>query len=116
MDVLFPAESTGKWRALIQTDPFNSENDDAELYIDESDGVGISSAYHGDVPANTWVRLAFVSDANGETPILRKYINGALVGQHTGSLDGRFTLWPDMPFVLFTDGYVTDLPAPAGRP
>jgi hypothetical protein len=106
MDVMFPL--SGQWRALIQTDPFNSEGSDAEMYINESNGVGIDGSYHGNVP-NTWVRLAFVADLDAETPVVRKYINGTLVGQNAGSLDGRFSLTPDYPVALFTDGYVTDV-------
>ncbi|HEX7859970.1 MAG TPA: hypothetical protein VF773_06580 [Verrucomicrobiae bacterium] len=111
MDVLFPASSSGKWRALLQTYVDNPENDDAELYIDESNGVGINSSYHGNVAGDTWVRLAFVAEGNAENQslVLRKYINGIKVGENTGTLDGRFALTPSSTAVLFTDGYATDI-------
>ena len=109
MDVLFPAASNNKWRALIQTDPINPESDDAEMYINESNGLGIGGAYNGNVPAGTWVRLAFVGDLDAETPVIRKYINGMRVGQHAATLDGRFSLFPESSVALFTDGYVSDV-------
>jgi hypothetical protein len=112
MDVLFPQSSTGKWRALIQTNPDNPENEDAEIYINEGNAVGILQSYQGNVPANTWVRIAIVADLGAETPVIKKYINGTKVGEHRGAafgLDGRFALTPDATFALFTDGYSTDV-------
>lgn len=105
MDVLFPADSTGKWRALLQTDVSNPPDDDAEFYLNEANGFGIGGAYSGNVAANTWVRLALAADLTGDAPVIRKYINGVKVGDHTGALDGRFALTPDSSFLLFTDGY-----------
>jgi hypothetical protein len=105
MDVLFPASSTGKWRALVQTDPTNPSDDDAEWYIDESNGLGILGVYNGVVPASTWVRLGIVVDLAAETPGFSKYINGVKVGHQDGALDSRFALMPDAFFLLFTDGY-----------
>jgi hypothetical protein len=119
MDVLFPAESSGQWRALLQTDVFNSNDPDhgdptpdAEFYLDPGNGLGISSQYDGNVPANTWVRLAVAVDLVAEPPVIVKFINGVKVGEQegTGGLDQRFSLWPTeaAPYdyaVLFTDGY-----------
>lgn len=104
MDVLFPASSSGKWRALYQTDINNPTNDDAEFYLDEGNRLGILGQYQGSVPANTWVRLAFAVDLTG-TPAIVKYINGVRVGTHNGSIDQRFALTPDAGVLLFTDGY-----------
>jgi hypothetical protein len=119
MDVLFPAESSGQWRALLQTDVFNSNDPDrgdptpdAEFYLDPGNGLGISSQYHGNVPPNTWVRLAVTVDLVANPPVVAKFINGVKVGEQegTGGLDQRFSLWPveAAPYdyaVLFTDGY-----------
>src|SRR5215204_1109730 len=58
MDVLYPVSSSDEWRALIQSSVGNPPNDDAEFYIDTANAVGINGTYHGNVPANTWVRLA----------------------------------------------------------
>lgn len=110
MDVLFPASSTGVWRALIQTDTFNFQDDDAEFYLNESNGLGISNAYHGNVPADTWVRLAIAVDLTRDSDQITKYINGVKVGTNTGEFDSRFglngtDLEPDDAVLLFTDGY-----------
>ena len=41
MDVMFPAASSGQWRALFQTDPFNHDGNDAEFYVgNDSFGPG----------------------------------------------------------------------------
>lgn len=105
MDVLFPASSSGKWRALYQTDVSNPFNDDAEFYLDESNRLGIGGGYSGNVPAGTWVRLAFAVDLAATPPSVSKFINGVKVGEHTGPLDQRFALTPDSNVLLFTDGY-----------
>jgi hypothetical protein len=119
MDVLFPAASSGEWRALLQADVFNAPDPDhgdtsldAEFYLNESDGLGINGVYHGNVPPNTWVRLALAVDLAANPPVIAKYINGVKVGEQPGALtlDGRFSLWPTeaAPYdyaLLFTDGY-----------
>jgi len=109
MDVLFPAGSDGKWRALIQSNVDNPENDDAEFYLNEANGLGINGAYRGNVAVNTWVRLAFAADFTAEPAVVRQYINGAKVGETAGTLDGRFSLTPESAVVLFTDGYANDV-------
>lgn len=105
MDVLFPVASSGNWRALLQTDVTNPTDDDAEFYVNDSNGFGINGQYQGQVPANTWVRLALSADLSGAVPVVRKYINGIKVGEHAATLDGRFALTPDAALLLFTDGY-----------
>lgn len=93
-DLLFPAESSAGWRALIQiNDPSNA--DDADFFINPSGGIGISSQYQGAVQINTWHRLAFAVDlAATGGPLLRKYIDGALVGEQIlgSGVDGRWAL------------------------
>lgn len=108
MDVLFPTNSTSKWRALIQTDEANPLNDDAEFYINTANGLGIDGTYQGNVPANTWVRLAIAVDMSSSSNRIVKYINGVRVGaQNIGGPDGRFALnpAPDGFAILFNDGY-----------
>lgn len=105
VDLLFPTNSSGDWRALIQSDEANPLDNDAEFYLDPGNGLGINNAYHGTVPPNTWVRLAVAVDLTA-TPNCAKYINGIKVGQQgLGTLDGRFALSPDGFAVLFNDGY-----------
>lgn len=95
-DLLFPADSSTNWRALIQiNDPTNV--DDADLFINASGAIGISGSYQGSVTADTWHRIAFAVDlAAPEGPQLRKYIDGELVGQQTlgSGVDGRWALSP----------------------
>ncbi|MBX3745504.1 MAG: LamG domain-containing protein [Verrucomicrobiae bacterium] len=109
-DLLFPAESSTQWRALIQIDDPSNAND-AELFINPSGAIGISGSYQGAVQANTWHRIAFAVDlvAPGG-PQLRKYIDGTLVGQQTlgSGVDGRWALSPSggafgESALLFTD-------------
>jgi hypothetical protein len=111
MDVLYPASSSDEWRALIQSAVANPGNDDAEFYIDTANGVGINGTYHGNVPANTWVRLAIAVDMSVSPPLISKFINGLKIGeQNDGGLDSRFALSPTSATpndfaLLFTDGY-----------
>ena len=101
MDVMFPTASSGQWRALFQTNPDNAN--DADLFVNPGNGIGISGEYQGVVQPNTWHRLAFAVDLTAATGKLRKYIDGVLVGsQDTGfSLDGRWSLTPTA--LLLTD-------------
>ena len=105
MDILFPASSSGEWRALIQSDSVNPSDDDAELYLNPNDALGISGQYQGEVPADTWVRIAIAVDLTESGQNISKYINGNLVGTHSGQVDMRFALTPDFTAVLLTDGY-----------
>lgn len=105
MDVLFPAESSGRWRALIQSDSFNPPSNDAELYLNESNQLGLGN-YGGNVPTNTWVRLAIAVDLAGPAPQIHTYINGVEAVGLNGALDMNFALSPDSYALLFTDGYL----------
>lgn len=89
-DLLYPPNSSGSWRALVQID--NSA--DADLFINAAGGIGISGTYQGKILTNTWHRVAFVFDLTSST--LRKYIDGAFVGQQTLSagVDGRWSMNP----------------------
>ncbi len=95
-DLLYPAESSASWRGLIQIDDPSNAND-ADLFINASGAIGISGQYQGVVQSNTWHRLAFVFDlAASSGPSLRKYLDGALVGEQTlgEGVDGRWALSP----------------------
>lgn len=103
MDVMFPVSSTGRWRALFQTDPFNQEDNEAEFLIGsdaaspDPNGIGAEDQYDGSLAADTWYRIAFAVDltaAPGQE--LAKYVNGVKVGTQSlsGGVDGRFALGP----------------------
>jgi hypothetical protein len=88
MDILWPTNSSGNWRSLIQIDDLysNPNTTDGELFVNPSNGIGIG-AYSGTLQTNTWHRVAFVKE--GTT--LNKYIDGELVGTQT--LDGAGARW-----------------------
>ncbi|HTG43336.1 MAG TPA: hypothetical protein VK633_02270, partial [Verrucomicrobiae bacterium] len=109
MDVLFPSSSNNKWRALLQNNSDNPENDDAEFYINESNAIGINGAYHGAISPDSWTRIALVGSLSSASPKISKYINGVKVGELAATLDSRFSLTPDAAVLLFTDGYSSDV-------
>lgn len=95
-DLLYPPESASGWRALVQIDDLSNSND-ADLFINQNGGIGISGAYHGQIKPNQWHRVAFVFDlAAPGGPSLTKYIDGELVGQQilNAGVDGRWALNP----------------------
>jgi glycerophosphoryl diester phosphodiesterase len=105
MDVLRPASSAGKWIAVFQTNTRNLN--DADFFIDPAGGVGISESYHGNIAPDTWYRLGITVD--GINGIMKKYINGALVGTTSLPAGGRWDIWnssragDDQGFFLFAD-------------
>jgi hypothetical protein len=100
MDIMFPAASDGTYRSLFQTDPSNFS--DGDLFVNDGDGIGISSKYAGILSPDTWHRVAFVFDLTLPTSSLKKYIDGTLVGaQDLAGLDGRWSL--DTTALLFAD-------------
>src|SRR5262249_13559795 len=111
MDVMFPATSSGQWRALCQTDPFNHAGNDAEFYVGNSsaapdaNGLGAEGQFNGPLAPDTWYRVTFAVDlAAPAGQQLMKYLNGALVGSQSlsGGVDGRYALGPTA--ALFTSG------------
>lgn len=112
MDVYFPSASLGKWISIFQTNTNNLN--DGDLFINPSGAIGISENYHGQITANTWHRIAIVLD--GPNNLIKKYINGVLVGTNTVDPD-RWTIWnssrsgDDQGFLLFADdnGETTEL-------
>lgn len=99
MDVMYPEASQDSWRALWQTRTNNT--DDASLFISPTDGVGISSDYVGSIQPTNWYRIGFTFDLTQNR--LKRYINGALVGQMTlgEGVDGRWAV--DGTALLFAD-------------
>jgi len=111
LDVMFPEASSGRWRALFQTDPFNHEGNDAEFQVGSvvaapsANGIGAENEYHGSLLADTWYRIAFAVDlAAPAGQQLSKYVNGVAVGTQSlsGGVDGRHALGPIAQ--LFTSG------------
>jgi YVTN family beta-propeller protein len=101
MDVMYPEGSDGKSLPLLQTDPFNHENNDAEFYIaargvpPNGDGIGAEGQYDGQMLPGKWYRIAFAVDlAAPPGQELTKYIDGVQVGTQAlpGGLDGRYSL------------------------
>ncbi|MBP7937327.1 MAG: PEP-CTERM sorting domain-containing protein [Phycisphaerae bacterium] len=122
MDILYPS-SSGGYRALFQTSATNAN--DADFFVNGSNGIGISSQYHGNLTPDTWHRVALVVDLDqaDATKKYTKYIDGAFVGYTdlggSGSAGGRWALYPDgsgSPAWLFADedgetamGYVNSI-------
>lgn len=109
-DLYYPAESAGKWRALLQTDVDNNTNAgdayDGEFFLENSatGGVGINGNYRGTISTGAWHRIAIsVRAAPGEGQAQR-YVDGQFVGAigTTGTgLAERFGL--SLTALLFTD-------------
>jgi hypothetical protein len=100
MDLLYPGTSDKKSRALLETD--GGLTPDADLFINEADGIGISQIYSGNVTPNVWHRIAFVIDNDNNK--IRKYIDGQFVGsQAADGDDGRWALNPGTTAALFAD-------------
>ncbi len=111
LDVMFPAASSGQWRALFQSDPFNHDGNDAEFFVGNAatlpagNGIGAENQYDGALAPNTWYRIAFAVDlAASPGQQLTKYVNGVPVGSQSlsGGVDGRFALGPTA--LLLTSG------------
>jgi len=114
MDVYIPSAAAGTYTGLLQTG-----SGDADLFLrTEGDGAGIGTlgVYEGAVPYDTWVRLAVTVTVEDGNTMLRKFVDGVLVGtQDLGATD-RWSIDPDLGLRLFTDndgetspGYVSSI-------
>lgn len=104
---IYVANDQGNWAGLFQTDLSNGS--DGDLFLRRSDGdtggIGISGTYDGSVSYDAWNRIAFTLTIEGSNHILRKFVNGALVGTQTVSDDvanSRFNISEDG-FLIFAD-------------
>lgn len=104
---IYVANGQGNWGGLFQTDPSNGS--DGDLFIRRTDGdtggIGISGAYEGSFAFDAWNRVAFTFTTEGTDHVLRKFINGTLVGTQTVSSDAansRFKISDDG-FLIFAD-------------
>ena len=111
MDLMFPQSSSGQWRALFQSDPFNHAGNDAEFFVGnnastpDAGGIGAEDQYDGALAPDTWYRIAFAVDLTAPAgQQLSKYVNGTRVGSQslTGGVDGKYALGPTA--LLFTSG------------
>ncbi|RME92917.1 MAG: hypothetical protein D6766_09180, partial [Verrucomicrobia bacterium] len=102
-DVMFPASSDRRWRALLQTDPNNGQ--DAEFYVGPGNGLWISGdgGEHGQgtVTPDQWHRIAFAVDVSAGT--VGKFVDGVLVHRHriSTTIDNAYSLGPEA--LLFTE-------------
>jgi glycerophosphoryl diester phosphodiesterase len=80
MDVLYPAESDGQWRNLMQTDPFNSSDGEVFVTAAASGGFGIGGNYLGRVEPDRWHRIVWVMRAAEGEGQAHRYIDGEFVG------------------------------------
>lgn len=105
MDLFWPAQSANEKRALIQTDPTNDINNDADIFIYKKEGIGIStrdSGYFGEILENTWHRIAFVFFTAPNNGTFKAYIDGKLVGvKEDGTIDRRWAI--NQAMLLLTD-------------
>ena len=97
MDLLYPTDSSGKVRAIIQIDdPFGNSNG-AEVTIGANNAVG-NAQPQGSIHPDTWHRLVIAVDQSADPPTMIKYIDGIKVGEeilpigNLGKLDGRWAI------------------------
>jgi predicted MPP superfamily phosphohydrolase len=105
MDINWPLAVKDIYRALIQAEIVNYANDDADIFIDPTGGLGQStsdSGYFGTTDSDTWHRIAFVfytAPANG---VFEVYIDGELAGvKEDGEINRRWAL--NKAVLLLTD-------------
>jgi Ca2+-binding RTX toxin-like protein len=101
LDVYIPQPTVG-FVSLLQTG-----DGDGELFLsdngDGTAGIGISGVYDGAVPFDTWTRIVATVTQEGGSTILRKYVDGALVGTQDLGATSRWTLDPAVGLKLFND-------------
>ncbi len=90
-DILFPSSSSGKKRALFQTD--GSGN--AEFFVNAANQIGADGhSFAGNLTPDVWHRVAFAVDLASPTRTIAYFIDGTKVfeGATSDLLDGRFGL------------------------
>ncbi|MEL7471564.1 MAG: glycerophosphodiester phosphodiesterase family protein, partial [Pseudomonadota bacterium] len=124
MDIYIPQPS-GTFVSLVQTG-----DGDGELFLrdngDGTAGIGIDGVYDGAVAFDAWTRIVVIFTQEGGVTVLRKFVDGVLVGtQDLGATD-RFGVDPVRGLSLFNDNdgetaagavasvfYSTDVPSAA---
>lgn len=104
---LYVKAGQGTYAGLFQTDLGNTS--DGDLFLrnsgDGSAGVGISGNYEGEFKFDAWNRLVFTFSVEDGAHVLRKYINGTLVGTQevtSEAAGSRWTVSKDG-FLIFSD-------------
>ena len=88
MDVLFPAASENKRRALAEVNGHGN----SEYAVQADNGIGAAGS-DGKILTNTWHRVAFAADLSATPPVLDKYIDGVKVGsERVAGLDSDYAL------------------------
>lgn len=107
-DLYLPSESARGYTALFQSDITNTS--DAEIFLRTSGGVsglGISGNYQGEIPTDSWNRITLTFSVENGSQVLRKYLDGALIGTQTvdaDTADGtRWTIDSAQGFLIFSD-------------
>ena len=105
MDFLYPG-ALGNYSAILNTNPGNPDNNDADFYLHPNGGLGIGTySPAGTVTQNTWYRAAFVNTASSITI----YLNGNQVHTRANDgVDGRWSLFSNLDagadLLLFNEG------------
>ena len=101
LDLYIPQPSS-TFVSLLQTG-----DGDGELFLrdngDGTAGIGISGVYDGAVPFDAWTRLVVTFTQEDGATILRKYVDGALVGTQDLGETTRFGVDPSLGLSFFTD-------------
>ena len=95
MDIAYPTTSHNLERAILQTNPANTDNRD--IAVGANNGIGVSGGFQGTMQPDVWHRIAFAVDLTSSVgPIMAKFIDGVKVGQQVLSegRDGRWSLSP----------------------
>jgi hypothetical protein len=90
-DILFPVASSGKVRALFQTD----SGGQAEFFVNAANQIGIDGGtFAGTLTPNTWHRVAFAVDLAATTPSIAYFIDGVKVfeGNPGAGVDSRWAI------------------------
>lgn len=120
MDVLWPLESSVKYRSLYQTDAENA--DDAEMFAQNKlgGGIGVGASYNGSLTPGAWHRVAIAVQCAlgpGGTGQIHRFIDGQFVGGwYTPGTSARCRWALGPAFHLFADndgetakGYVSSI-------
>ena len=95
MDVMWRDVSAGTFRALFNSSTNNQ--DDADIFVNPDDQIGVNNNYALSVPVNEWHRIALVYDLSNPTNSMIRYVDGntntaAPQLLEGGNIDGRFSL------------------------
>lgn len=117
LDLMSPSSSSGSYRSLWQADP--TDANDASVFINKDNGLGVSSTYNGVLAPDVWHRVVLAFDMTKRE--FGKYIDGTNVqSQATGSgtygpndaqylssgVDSRWSLLPTALLFADNDGEV----------